>query len=280
MLTKPWGQSGLNASVVGQGTWQLDDADRRRAVATLRHGLDCGMNHVDTAEMYGSGAAEELVAEAIAGRRDEVFLVSKVLPSNASRKGTVQACERSLARLRTDRMDCFLLHWRGSHPLADTFAAFEELRAAGKILSWGLSNFDVEDLDEALGLVGPAQIACNQVLYHLNERAAELAILPWCERNGVAFVAYSPFGQGDFPEPESAGGQVLQAVAKAHGASVRRVALAFLARSPSAFVIPKASHPDRAEDNAGAGSLKLSEDEVKRLDAAFPKGRPRPLPMI
>ncbi len=151
------------------------------AIAALRRGLDLGMTHIDTAEMYGSGAAEELVGEAIAGRRDEVFLVSKVLPHNASRNGTIAACERSLKRLRTDRLDCYLLHWRGSHPLADTIAAFERLRADGKILSWGVSNFDVDDLDEIRQIAGADQLACNQVLYHLRERAIEHAVIPWCE---------------------------------------------------------------------------------------------------
>ena len=164
------------------------------------------MTHIDTAEMYGSGAAEELVGEAIAGRRDEVFLVSKVLPHNASRAGTIAACERSLKRLRTDRLDCYLLHWRGSHPLEDTVAAFEKLRADGKILSWGVSNFDVDDLDELSRIAGAGHIACNQVLYHLRERAIEHAVIPWCEANGVAVVAYSPFGHaGGFPGPKQRG---------------------------------------------------------------------------
>src|SRR5829696_10146716 len=195
--------------VLGQGTWHIDDAHRAAALASLRQGLDLGMTHVDTAEIYGNGAAKELVGEAISGRRDEVFLVSKVLPHNASRQGTLAACERSLARLRTDRLDCYLLHWRGSHPLAETVAAFEELRRAGKILSWGVSNFDVTDLDELAAAAGSARPACNQVLYHLNERAIEHAVLPWCEANGVAVTAYSPFGQGRFPEPDSPGSRVL-----------------------------------------------------------------------
>ncbi|PZO81326.1 MAG: oxidoreductase [Mesorhizobium amorphae] len=280
MRSEEWG-GGASVSVIGQGTWQLEGEDRSDALQTLRRGLDCGMTHVDTAEMYGSGAAEELVAEALAGRRDEVFLVSKVLPSNASRRGTVEACERSLKRLATDRLDCFLLHWRGRFPLEDTIAGFEELKSAGKILSWGVSNFDAEDLDEALAVAGPGRIACNQVLYHLGERAAEHAVMPWCAKNGVGFVAYSPFGQGDFPEPHSAGGRVLAEIARAHDATPRQVALAFLTRAPATFAIPKASHPSRAEDNAGAGDLRLEPEEIERIDRAFPKGaEPAQLPMI
>jgi diketogulonate reductase-like aldo/keto reductase len=170
---RKFGDGGPQLPVIGQGTWYIDRGDRKRAVAALRGGIDLGMTHIDTAEMYGD--AELVVAEAIAGRRDEVFLVSKVLPSNASRRGTIAACERSLARLRTDRLDCYLLHWRGSHPLTETVAAFEQLVSAGKIRSWGVSNFDVDDLDEMLDVAGEGRIACNQVLYHLQERAIEHA---------------------------------------------------------------------------------------------------------
>jgi diketogulonate reductase-like aldo/keto reductase len=178
MERRQFGPVPHEVAVIGQGTWYIDDAHRPTAVAALRRGLDLGMTHIDTAEMYGD--AEIVVGEAIAGRRDEVFLVSKVLPSNASRAGTVAACERSLARLRSDRLDCYLLHWRGQHPLEETFAAFEHLREQGKILSWGVSNFDVPDLDAAWKAGGEGQIACNQVLYHLGERAIEHAVLPWC----------------------------------------------------------------------------------------------------
>ena len=173
------------------------------------------------------------------------------------------------------------MHWRGSYPLAETFAAFEDLRAEGKILSWGVSNFDVADLDEALHVAGPGRIACNQVLYHLRERAIERAVIPWCERNGVAVTAYSPFGQDDFPEERSAQGKVLAEVAMAHGASPRQVALAFLTRKPSVFAIPKASKPNHAQDNAGALTRELGDDDIARLDAAFPRGpKPRGLPML
>ncbi|MEJ1159348.1 aldo/keto reductase [Prosthecomicrobium sp. N25] len=278
MRTRPFGSAGRAVSVIGQGTWKLDDTDRRAGVAALRRGLDLGMTHIDTAEMYGD--AELFVGEAIQGRRDEVFLVTKVLPQNASRAGTKAACERSLRRLGTDRIDCYLLHWRGRVPLEETIAAFEDLVRDGRILSWGVSNFDEEDLAEALAIAGPGRIACNQVLYHLQERAIEHAVVPWCEANGVAVTAYTPFGQ-PFPAPTSPGGRVLAEIAAARGATARQVALAFLTRRASVFAIPKAARLAHAEDNAAAGDLVLGADEIARIDAAFPRGRkPRGLPMI
>jgi diketogulonate reductase-like aldo/keto reductase len=277
MQQKEFGKSGAPVSVIGQGTWYLDRGDRKRAVAALQHGIDLGMTHIDTAEMYGD--AELVIADAIAGRRDDVFLVSKVLPSNASRRGTITACERSLSRLKTDHLDCYLLHWRGSYSLSDTVAAFEELVRAGKIKSWGVSNFDVDDLDELKDVSG--NIACNQVLYHLHERAIEHAVIPWCKKNGVAVVAYSPFGHNDFPQPRSAPGQLLQKIADAHGASPRQVALAFLTRDESVLAIPKASSAEHAADNAAAGQLKLTASELAALDRAFPRGaKPSSLPML
>ena len=279
MRQRGFGGTGRDVAVIGQGTWRLDDDDRARALAALRAGLDAGMTHIDTAEMYGD--VEPLVAEAIAGRRETVFLVSKVLPSNASRAGTIAACERSLQRLGTDRLDGYLLHWPGSHPLEETIAGFETLKASGKILSWGLSNFDVDSLDAVLHLVGPGAIACNQVLYHLQERAIEHAVAPWCRRNGVALVAYSPFGSGAFPDPGSRGGRVLAGIAEAHATTPHAVALAFLTRHDGVFAIPKTASPDRAVANATAGDLMLSAPEIAALDAAFPRGpRPRHLPML
>jgi diketogulonate reductase-like aldo/keto reductase len=279
MQTRKFGSTGVQVSVIGQGTWYLDHGDRKQAVAALQRGLDLGMTHIDTAEMYGE--AELVIADAIAGRRDDVFLVSKVLPSNASRRGTITACERSLKRLKTDRLDGYLLHWPGSYPLSDTVAAFEELVRAGKIRSWGVSNFDVEDLEALSEVADDGRIACNQVLYHLQERAIEHAVIPWCKKNDVAVVAYSPFGHDDFPSPQSQAGQVLQTIAKAHGASPRQVALAFLTRDPELFAIPKASTAEHATDNAAAGRLVLSADEIARLDKAFPRGpKPRGLPML
>ena len=279
MEQRRFGPEGPGVSVIGQGTWYIDTGDRAAAVAALRRGLDLGMNHIDTAEMYGE--AELVIAEAIDGRRDEVFLVSKVLPQNASRVGTIAACERSLARLRTDHLDSYLLHWRGRHPLEETIAAFDQLKRDGKIGSWGVSNFDVSDLDEALEIAGEGSLACNQVLYHLQERAIEHAVIPWCEAHGVTVVAYSPFGHGSFPGPDTKGGRVLGGIADAHGATPRQVALRFLVRGPSVLAIPKASRAGHVEENAAAGSLQLTEADLARIDAAFPRGpRPRELPML
>jgi diketogulonate reductase-like aldo/keto reductase len=277
---KKFGTGGPDVSVVGQGTWYLDRGDRKAAVTALRRGIATGMTHIDTAEMYGD--AELVIADAIAGLpREKLFLVSKVLPSNASRRGTIAACERSLKRLRTDHLDCYLLHWRGSYPFEETVAAFDELVAAGKIRSWGVSNFDADDLGELLAIAGKGKIACNQVLYHLQERAIEHAVIPWCEQHGVAVVAYSPFGHNDFPSPRSKAGEVVQVIADAHKASARQVALAFLTRAPSVFAIPKASSAEHAADNAGAGDLKLSDSEIAAVDEAFPRGpKPRSLPML
>jgi len=279
MERRPFGPVPREVAVIGQGTWYIDEAHRPTAVAALRRGLDLGMTHIDTAEMYGD--AEIVVGEAIAGRRDAVFLVSKVVPGNASRSGTVAACERSLARLRTDRLDCYLLHWPGSHPLEETFAGFERLREQGKILSWGVSNFDVPDLDAAWKAGGEGRMACNQVLYNLGERAIEHAVLPWCEAHNVAVVAYSPFGHGKFPGPLTPSGLVLEDIAGSHGATARQVALRFLVRQSSLLAIPKASSVEHAEDNAGAGALRLTADELARIDRAFPLGaRPPRLPML
>jgi diketogulonate reductase-like aldo/keto reductase len=274
-----FGNAGANVPVIGQGSWYIDSGDRKTAIAALCRGIECGMTHIDTAEMYGD--AELVIAEAIKGRRDRLFLVSKVLPGNASRKGTVAACERSLRRLKTDHLDCYLLHWRGAYPLADTVAAFDELMGSGKIRSWGVSNFDCDDLDEMLAVAGEGRIACNQVLYHLKERAIEHAVIPWCERHNVAVVGYSPFGHNDFPSPRSKPGGVLQKIADARGATPRQVALAFLTRRLQVFAIPKASTPEHAAENARALDLTLSESEISALDAAFPRGqRPRGLPML
>ena len=279
MKHRQFGNTKREVSMIGQGTWYIDQGHRQTAIAALRRGLDLGMTHIDTAEMYGD--AELVIAQAIESRRDEAFLVSKVLPSNASRRGTITACERSLARLKTDRLDCYLLHWRGSYPLSETVAAFEDLVRSGKILSWGVSNFDADDLDDILKVAGPVKIACNQVLYHLKERAIEHAVIPWCKRHGVAVVAYSPFGHDDFPDARSRPGQVLDAIAEAHGATPRQVALSFLTRDPSVVAIPKASSPEHAAENAAAGDLELHDDEIAALDKAFPRGpKPRSLPML
>jgi diketogulonate reductase-like aldo/keto reductase len=281
MQRRIFGPTGREVAVIGMGTWYFEQADRRTALASVQRGLDLGMNHIDTAEMYGSGVAEQIIGEAIAGRRDEVFLVSKVLPHNASRSGTRIACERSLARLRTDRLDCYLLHWRGSHPLADTIAAFEDLRREGKILSWGVSNFDADDLDQVVETAGEGLLGCNQVLYHLLERTIEGSVIPWCEQHNTAVVAYSPFGHSRFPGPHTSGGRALAEIAAAHDATARQVALAFLARRPSVFAIPKAAGLGHVEENAAAGDLHLSADEIARIDAGFPRPRRQgSLPML
>jgi diketogulonate reductase-like aldo/keto reductase len=223
-----------------------------------------------------------MIGKAIEGRRAEVFLVSKVLPGNASKHGTVAACERSLARLGTDRLDCYLLHWRGSYPLEETIAGFETLVRDGKILSWGVSNFDVEDLDEVAAIAGPGHPACNQVLYHLQERAIEHAVHPWCRKHGSAVVAYTPFGQApEIFDDRSKQGRVLREIAAMHEATPRQVALRFLLRHPEMFAIPKASDISHVSENAAASTLELSDSEVARIDAAFPLGKvTRGLPMI
>lgn len=274
METRPFGPTRRRVPVIGQGTWGMEH-DREAAVAALRRGLDLGATHVDTAEMYGDGRVEEIVGEAIAGRRDEVFLASKVLPQNATYEGTLAACERSLERLGTDRLDLYLLHWPGRHPLERTIAAFERLVEQGKTRAWGLSNFDAGDLEQARRIAGDGKIACNQVLYHLEERTIEHEVVPWCERNRVAVVAYSPFGSGRFPSRRSAGGRALEEIAAQHGATARQVALRFLTRRTSVFAIPKAASAEHVAENAAAAALTLSGEEVAALDRAFSRGRKR-----
>ena len=278
MQQRRFGSLDSEVSVIGQGTWLIDGRNMAATADVLRRGIDLGMSHIDTAEMYGD--AELVVAEAIAGRRDDAFLVSKVLPSNASYAGTIKACERSLQRLRTDRLDCYLLHWRGQYPLQETFRAFEELRADGQDTVVGCQQFRCRRHGRGAEHAGNGAIACNQVLYHLEERAIEHAVAPWCETHGVAVVAYSPFGQGRFPSPTSAGGRVLREIADAHNSTPRQVALAFLTRNGSVFAIPKASSHPHAADNAEAGDLRLSASQIERIDKAFPVGRPRGLPML
>lgn len=254
-------------ALIGQGTWEME-RDRGRAIAALRRGLDLGLTHIDTAEMYGNGAVEELVGTAIAGRRDEVFLASKVTPGHASYRGALRACEASLARLATDRLDLYLLHGPSTHPLDETFRAFGELMAAGKIRSFGVSNFDPDQLARAVSLAGPGMLACNQVCYHLEQRWIEHQLIARCLEAGVAVVGYSPFGQGNFP----VGHRVLRSIARAHGATERQVALRFLVRQTGLFTIPKSSRVAHVEEIAGAGGLSLSAEDVAHIDAAFPLG--------
>ncbi len=270
MKTAAFGRTGIDVARVGQGTWNLELDDERAAVEALEAGIEAGMTHVDTAELYGNGRMERLLRGVVARRRDELFLVSKVMPRNASYRGTIEACERSLSRLGTERLDVYLLHWPGSVPLEETVRAFEALEADGKIGAWGVSNFDVADLETAAAVVGAERIACNQVLYHLGERSIEHTVVPWCGARGIAVVAYSPFGSGRFPAPDSPGGQVLAKIAAAHEATPRQIALAFLMRRAGAFVIPKAAVAAHARENAGAAEPELEPDEMRAVDEAFP----------
>lgn len=280
MRARRFGASGPDVPVIGIGTWNMEHDDRRSAIAAIRRALDLGMVHVDTAELYGAGQVERMVGEAIAGRRDQVFLVSKVLPRNATYAGTLEACEASLRRLGTDHLDAYLLHWREDGPLDETFRAFETLVAQGKIRRWGVSNFDDADLAEALALVGPGRsehaLACNQVLYHLRERAIEHRIVPWCEQHGVAVVAYSPLGsRGGFPDSRR-----LTQLAQRLGATPRQLALAFLARRPQAFVIPKTSQPGHVDELAGADAIALDPAASAEIEAEFPRRPWRGLPSL
>ncbi len=283
MTRRPFGWTGVDVPVIGQGTWMMEGSREaeRRAIEALRLGLDLGMTHIDTAELYGSGRVEELVAEAIAGRRDEVFLVSKVLPSNASYQGTLRACDRSLKRLRTDRLDLYLLHWPGRHPIEETMGAMEALVAAGKVRFIGVSNFDVEEVQAAQRALTRERLACNQVLYHLRDRAIERRLLPYCAAEEIAVVGYSPFGHDDFPAPGSAGGRVLAEIAARHGRTPRQVALNFLTRHPALFTIPKASRAEHVRENAGGAGWSLADEDIAAIDRAFPAPRHEaPLGMI
>jgi len=273
MRTRPFGTLGT-VPVIGIGTWNMERDDPEQAVAAIRHALELGMTHVDTAEMYGDGQVESLVAKAIAGQRERVFLVSKVLPGNAGFAETQRACEASLRLLGTDHLDCYLLHWRGDVPLAETFRAFEALQQAGKIRGYGVSNFDDEDLAEALAIVGPGKLQCNQVLYHLGERAIEHRVIPWCEQHGVAVVAYSPLGsRRGFPKSAA-----LDAIAKRLDATPRQIALAFLARRPSTFAIPKSARSAHVAELAR--DLTLDAATIAEIEAAFPLAAYSGLPMI
>ena len=269
MEYRPFGPTKREVPVIGQGTWYIDEKDRGAAVNALRLGLDLGMTHIDTAEMYGDGESERLVGEAIAGLpREQLFLVSKVLPSNATYDGTIRACDGALRRMRVDYLDCYLLHWRGSVPLGETMRAFEKLVGDGKIRALGVSNFEVDDLEEARAALEREEIACNQVLYHLGERTIEDHELPYCREHGIAITAYTPFGRGDWTDGR--GAHVLEEVARKHAATPRQVILAFLTRDPNVFTIPKSSTVAHVEENAAAGDLRLDDEDVARIDKAFP----------
>jgi diketogulonate reductase-like aldo/keto reductase len=272
MIFRKFAWTGQRVSVIGQGTWMMEgDPDReRRAIETLQLGIDLGMTHIDTAEMYGNGRVEELIGQAIAGRRDEVFLASKVLPSNASFEGTQRACVRSLKRLRTDRLDLYMLHWPGEHPIQETMRAMEKLVSEGLIRFVGVSNVDVEELAAAENALRHQRIAADQVLYDLEERGIERRLLPYCGRREIALVAYSPFGHGKFPSSWSLGGRVLALVAERHGRTPRQVALNFLTRHLDVFAIPKATRPEHAIENAGSVGWNLTDEEIAMIDRAFP----------
>ncbi|WP_454063732.1 aldo/keto reductase [Candidatus Nitrospira salsa] len=272
MKYRQFGPTEFSVPVIGQGTWNMEALSTREFSSIIEHGLQLGMTHIDTAEMYGDGQVEILLGKTIPQWRDQIFLVSKVLPSNASRKNTRKACEQSLRRLKTDYLDCYLLHWLGPHPLEETFAAFEKLQEDGKIRSWGLSNVDEPTLTSALALTAAKSITCNQVLYHMKERAIEHAILPFCARQNIAVVAYSPFGSGSFPSATSNAGKVLSAIALKYEASPRQIALAFLLRHPFVFVIPQTSQISHVEDNARAADIVLLDEDVERLNQTFPLG--------
>ncbi|MBD1866219.1 aldo/keto reductase [Cyanobacteria bacterium FACHB-471] len=257
--------SGATMPVLGQGTWRMGENGRQRKeeVDALRFGVELGMTLIDTAEMYGEGGAEEIVGEAIAPNRDQIFLVSKVYPHNATRRGTIAACERSLKRLKTDRLDLYLLHWRGSTPLAETIEAFQELRQAGKIRDFGVSNFDRDDMEEAHSL-DQGLTTATQVLYNLSRRGIEWDLLPWCREQNVAVMAYSPLEQGRMLNNSS-----LKTIAKRHHASAAQVAIAWLLQQ-GVIVIPKSSNRDRIRENYAALDLKLTDPDLTELNQAFP----------
>ncbi|MER8694338.1 aldo/keto reductase [Mesorhizobium opportunistum] len=270
--------SGEAIAVLGQGTWKMGEDIRRRGdeVAALKLGLDLGVTLIDTAEMYASGGAEEVVAEAIAGRRDEVFLVSKVLPSNASRAGVQRACENSLKRLATDRIDLYLLHWPGSVPLAETVEAFEALKKAGKIRHWGVSNFDIEEMEDLAGLPDGGNVQTNQVLYNLVRRGLEFDLAPWSRKRGIPLMAYSPVEQGALARNAR-----LDAVAARHGATAAQIALAWVMQQEGVIAIPKASSQEHVRQNFAALDIKLTGKDLADLDRAFPPPtRKRGLEMI
>jgi diketogulonate reductase-like aldo/keto reductase len=274
--------SGRPIPVLGQGTWGMgeDRAMRQTEITALRLGLDLGMTLIDTAEMYAEGGAEEVVAEAIAGRRADVFLVSKVYPHNATRRGAVEACGRSLQRLKTDYLDLYLLHWRGSVPLVETLEAFQSLKRAGKILDYGVSNFDQDDMEEASALPGGDQIVTDQVLYNLRHRGIEWDLLPWCRQRGIPIMAYSPIEHSPIEQRGMLDHPRLKLVASRHSATPAQVALAWLLRQEDIIAIPKASQPAHVRENRAALDLTLTDEDLAELDRAFPPPRKKmPLAM-
>jgi diketogulonate reductase-like aldo/keto reductase len=280
MRSKAFGSTGVDVAVIGQGTWDVPESGARlqEAKRALLRGIDLGMTHVDTAEMYGSGRVEEIVGETIAGiDRSRLFITTKVLPGNATYKGTLTAAERSLRRLRVDYVDLYLLHWPSEHPLEATMSALEALVKQGKARYVGVSNFDLAEMVEAAGYLRDVSLTCNQVLYHLRQRGVEHALVAEAKKRDIAIVAYTPFGRGRFPRREVEPGGALERVARKHAATPRQVILAFLTREPNVFTIPKASSVAHVEENAAAGDLVLDAGDVAAIDAAFPLGAPGPL---
>lgn len=270
--------SGKEVPALGLGTWNMGDSRSSavREIESIRKAIDLDMTLIDTAEMYADGRSEEVVGRAIYGRRDEVFLVSKVYPWNASARGTVEACENSLARLGTDHLDLYLLHWRGEHPLAETVAAFERLKKDGKIGNWGVSNFDTDDMEELFAVPDGKNCAANQVLYNLSRRGPEFLLLPWCQQHGVPLMAYSPIEQGRILNNHE-----LIRIAKAYQATPAQLALAFLLERDGVIAIPKSASVSRVEENRGATDLEITDEDWAALDAAFPPPTRRiPLEML
>ncbi len=259
--------SGREIPVLGQGTWRMGENSSQKdaEISALRLGLDMGMTLIDTAEMYGEGGAEKVVGEAIKNRREEVYLVSKVYPHNASRKGAVEACERSLKRLKTDCIDLYLLHWRSSIPLSETLEAFESLKQAGKIRDYGVSNFDADDMKKAINLPNGKEIATNQVLYNLARRGIEWDLLPWCHQHNIPIMAYSPIEQKGILK-----NSVLKSLASRHNATPAQIGLAWLLQQPGIIAIPKASNPEHIKENSAALDIQLTQEDLTELDKAFP----------
>ncbi len=280
MRKKPFGPTGIELPVIGQGTWDIPEngAAVEEAKRAIRRGIELGMTHLDTAEMYGGGAVERILGEAIRDiPRDTIFVTTKVLPGNASYSQTIAACEQSLRRLKLEYVDLYLLHWPSDMPLEETMRALAELVREGKVRFAGVSNFDVEDMLEAQQHLANVPLACNQVLYHLKERGPEHRLISTAAQHDIAIVAYTPFGRGRFPREAAAADGVLGRIAAKHGATPRQVILAFLTRQPNVFTIPKASSVVHVEDNARAGDLELDAHDIEEIDAAFPLGRERPI---
>ena len=276
MRNKAFGRTGRDVPTIGQGTWDIPEAGARadEAKRAVRRGIELGMTHLDTAEMYGAGAVEEFLGEAIAGiPRESLFVASKVLPSNASLRGTIRACEQSLQRMNLDYVDLYMLHWPSEHPLEETMRALATLVEQGKARFVGVSNFDVDEMLEAQALLGDVPLSCNQVLYHLRERGVEHRLIPMAKDSGIPVVAYTPFGRGRFPRTSA----VLEEIAQKHRATTRQVILAFLTRESNVFTIPKASRTEHVEENAGASNVLLDARDIEAIDAAFPVGDARPL---